>query len=195
METQGGEGISALWMTVRRDQHHSLSQTSHNISSCVSKTALRCYLPSPLPPSRPLPILAPCHGSSKNAVGIDCTLHLLQKSQTGSPVESCRTLKKRSRWGARGPFALFWQVWGEFGIIAWHRFGLVEAKCKQHVPAASSVSANSSCQKPGIRLMKESPCTIKGIYWEAFINIAPCLLAYSLHVWMPRGAQWGRRRR
>lgn len=28
METQGGEGISALWMTVRRDQHQSLYQTS-----------------------------------------------------------------------------------------------------------------------------------------------------------------------
>lgn len=166
---------------------------SYNISSCVSKTVFRCYMPSPLRPSQPLPILVPCHGSSRSAVWIDCTLRLLQKSPTGSPVESCRTLKKEAG-GEQGPFCIIltslrW-IWNNCMAQIWVSRSKVQT---QRVPATWSGSRNSRCQKPGIRLMKESPCTIKGIYWEAFLNIAPCLLAYSLHVWMSRSAQWGGR--
>lgn len=60
----------------------------------------------------------------------------------------------------------------------------------QHVPSASNGLANSRCQKQGVKLTKEPPCTIKGIYWGPFINTAP---EYSQFVWTPRGAQWGGR--
>ncbi len=115
-----------------------------------------------------------------------------KRAQPGAPPRAAEPQKKvlvGSEWVCSILTSLRW-IWNNCPAQIWVSRSKVQT---QRVSAASSGLATSRCQKPGVWLMKESPCTIKRIFWGAFINTAPRVFEYSLFIWTARGAQWGRR--